>query len=111
MTFLTNVSISLSNHLKLTNAKFKVIWSNFEKEKIQAEHKAYIDKAKKHYDQKSTDSKTAKEDAIHKYVTDGFQKSLETPLITSDLSSYKRKLWTLTFTIHGAFDSTFYCLI
>lgn len=60
---------------------------------------------------KAADSKIAKENSSHKGLTGDLQKCLPTPLLTSGLSFYKRKLWTLNFTIHDASDSSVHCLM
>lgn len=92
-------------------AKLKGNLSQLEREAIQDEHKKHIDESKKRYDLKAADSKIGKEDPTHKVLTGDLQKCLATPLITSGLSFYKRKLWTLDFTIHDARDSTVHCLM
>lgn len=92
-------------------AKLNGNLSQLEREAIQAEHNSYINESKKGYEMKAADSKIAKENYSQKVLTGDLQKCLPTPLLTSGLSFYKRKLWTLNFTTHDASDSSVHGLM
>lgn len=80
-----------------------------EKESIQADQNAHLTESKTRYNLKSNDTKMAKETPRHKVLTGDLQKCLPSPLTTNCISFYKRKLWTLNFTLYDTANSTVHC--
>lgn len=79
--------------------------------RITSEYDAHLADSENRYTLKSDDSKTAKETPNHRVLTGDLQKCLPTPMITSGLSFYKRKLWTLNFTLYDSSDSSVHCVM
>ena len=80
-----------------------------EKNSIEEEHNAHLDESKLRYDLKSEDTKRANNTL--KVLTGDLQKCLPSPLITNCISFYKRKLWTLNYTLFDSSDSSVHCIM
>ncbi|KAG8324068.1 hypothetical protein J6590_108778 [Homalodisca vitripennis] len=92
-------------------AKLKGDLNTAEKASIKSEYNDHLTESVSRYDLKNIDTKTAQENPNHKVLTGDLQKCLATPLITSGLSFYKRKLWTLNFTLYDSSDSSVHCVM
>lgn len=85
--------------------------SQSEREKLTAEYDLHLNEAKKRYSLKSADTKMSKTNPKHRVLTEDLQKCLPTPLLTTGLSFYKRKLWTLNYTIYDSSDNSAHCMM
>lgn len=83
-------------------AKIKSSESETDKNQLQSQHEAHIHESKIRYDIKHDDIERSKTENNVRILTVDLQKCLPTPLLTCGLSFYKRKLWTLNFTIYDA---------
>nr|CAH7763754.1 unnamed protein product [Callosobruchus chinensis] len=93
------------------NAKIKNNMLQEEKERAKVDHDAHLNEAKKRYDLKRTDTTMAKSSPKHKVLTGDLQKCLPSPLTTNCISFYKRKLWTLNFTLYDSADGSVACMM
>lgn len=90
-------------------AKLKNNLTLDEKNSIEEDHNAHLDESKLRYDLKSEDTKRANNTL--KVLTGDLQKCLPSPLITNCISFYKRKLWTLNYTLFDSSDSSVHCIM
>lgn len=93
------------------SAKLKGELSPEQRDDLQTEQEAHLAESKRRYDLKGSDTKLSKENPAHKVLTGDLQKCLATPLITNSISFYKRKLWTLNFTLYDCYDSSVHCMM
>lgn len=92
-------------------AKMKNNLTPEEKLSVEADHNAHINESKRRYDLKSVDTNMAKNNPKLKVLTGDLQKCLPSPLTTNCISFYKRKLWTLNYTLYDASDSSAHCIM
>lgn len=93
------------------NAKLKNDLSQEEKDCIKADHDAHLNESRMRYDLKKSDTTLAKGSSRNKVITGDLQKCLPSPLTTNCISFYKRKLWTLNFTLYDSSDSSVHCMM
>uniref|UniRef100_A0A6P7GVH8 Uncharacterized protein LOC114347223 isoform X2 n=1 Tax=Diabrotica virgifera virgifera TaxID=50390 RepID=A0A6P7GVH8_DIAVI len=90
-------------------AKLKNNLTPDEKKSVEEEHNRHLDESKLRYDLKSKDTKKANNTI--KVLTGDLQKCLPSPLVTNCISLYKRKLWTLNYTLYDSSDSSVHCIM
>ncbi|KAJ8887480.1 hypothetical protein PR048_013695 [Dryococelus australis] len=66
---------------------------------LMAEYESHLFESQRRYNLKSEDTKMSKTTPTHKVLTGNLQKCLPTSLLTNCISFYKRKLWTLNYTL------------
>lgn len=77
-----------------------------EKHSVETNHTAHLNEAKLGYELRSEDTAMAKTTTTLKVLTGDLQKCLPSPLTTNCISFYKRKLWTLNYTLYDSSDSS-----
>lgn len=82
-----------------------------DRDKLITEYDSHLTESKIRYNLKSEDSKMSKTNFAHKVLTDDLQKCLSTPLLTNGINFYKRKLWTLNYTLFDSSDKSVYCMM
>lgn len=85
--------------------------SQADRDKLTAEYDSHLTESKRRYNLKSEDTKMSKTNPTHKVLTGDLQKCLPTPLLTNGISFYKRKLWTLNYTLFDSSDNSVHCMM
>uniref|UniRef100_A0A6P7HCD0 Uncharacterized protein LOC114349067 n=1 Tax=Diabrotica virgifera virgifera TaxID=50390 RepID=A0A6P7HCD0_DIAVI len=91
------------------SAKIRAIDNDSEKQLIENEKDTHLKEAEDRYKFKSIDMAEAKVNIKHKVLTGDLQKCLPTPYLTNCVNFYKRKLWTLNYTLYDGYNSAEYC--
>lgn len=92
-------------------AKLKSNLTEDEINSVKADHEAHLIESKTRYNFKKLDFTMAKDSPKHKVLAGDLQKCLPSPLTNNCISFYKRKLWTLNFTLYDAADSSVQCMM
>ena len=92
-------------------AKIKYAISETDKKEAEIERDNHLQEAKDAYDKKSTDKKNSRDSSDKKIIVCSFdlQQCLPTPMLHSNVSFYKRPLWTYNLTINNMTEKKTQC--